>query len=135
MSEERWRLRFEVLERAYLQLDQACRLESYSDLELAGLLQTYQFTFELAWKTMKDLLSFQGIDANSPREVIKGAFAAGLLGDADLWLEALGSRNRLTLTYDAAMADEAKLLIKTIYAPMIGEAVSLLRTRSLVEND
>ena len=62
----RWRQRFEHLERAFSRLSAACSQDSYSELELAGLIQMFEFTFELAWKTMKDLLTHEGFVVNSP---------------------------------------------------------------------
>lgn len=128
-DEIRWRQRLQNFERAFAQLDRACAQESYSELELAGLVQMFEFTFELAWKTMKDLLFYEGYDVNSPREVIRKAFEAGLIQDVDLWLETLESRNRLSHTYDEQTALEAEELIKDSYAPMIRSALESLRQR------
>ena len=72
-DELRWLQRLEHLERAYAQLSAACERPSYSDLELAGLVQTFQFTFDLAWKTLRDLLIYEGYEANSPREALQRA--------------------------------------------------------------
>ena len=66
MIDIRWKLRLENLKQALSQLEEACTRETYSNLELAGLVQTYQFTFELCWKTLKDLLTFEGYEVNSP---------------------------------------------------------------------
>jgi nucleotidyltransferase substrate binding protein (TIGR01987 family) len=87
----------------------------------------FEFTFELAWKTLRDLLVFEGHQVTSPREAIRVAFAAGLLGDAGLWLAALESRNRLSHTYDEQTAAEAEALIKNAYAPLVAALVERLR--------
>lgn len=128
-DEIRWQQRLQHLERAFTQLDRACGKESYSELELAGLVQMFEFTFELAWKTMKDLLFYEGYDVNSPREVIRKAFETGLIQEVDLWLEILESRNRLSHTYDEQTALEAEELIKDSYTPMIRNALESLRQR------
>jgi len=52
VTDTRWQLRCENLQKAFSQLEEACRRQEYSPLELAGLVQTYQFTFELCWKTL-----------------------------------------------------------------------------------
>jgi nucleotidyltransferase substrate binding protein (TIGR01987 family) len=129
-DEIRWRQRLQSFEKANAQLQKACALESYSDLELAGLVQTYEFTFELAWKTMKDLFSYEGYEVASPRETIRQAFAAQVITDVDLWLEALDSRNRLSHTYDSAIAEEAEDLVKHRYAPMVERLLVVLRERN-----
>ncbi len=100
--------------------------DSYSELELAGLIQMFEFTFELAWKTMKDLLTHEGFVVNSPREAIRVALSAGLISEGAIWMEALESRNRFTHAYDAKAAEEAQNLIKSSYLPMLEAFVSRL---------
>lgn len=128
-DEIRWQQRFENFERAWAQLSAACTKTSYSDLELAGLVQMFEFTFELAWKTLKDLLFYEGYEVNSPRDAIRQGFASGLIQNAELWLVALESRNRLSHTYDKRTATEAERLIKDSYAPLLGALVEALRQR------
>ena len=79
---------------------------------MAGLVQTYEFTFELCWKTLKDKLVYDGYSVNSPREAIRQAFGAGLIGHIDCWFQALESRNLFVHTYDDSSAEEAVSLIK-----------------------
>ena len=58
---ERWILRYGNFSKALERLRQACDLKSYSDLERPGLVQTFAFTFEMAWKALKDLLYADGL--------------------------------------------------------------------------
>lgn len=37
-----------------------------------AVIKAYEFSFELSWKTLKDLLHHEGIDALLPREVLRG---------------------------------------------------------------
>ena len=71
----RWRQRFNNFEKALLLLQEglAKGAEKLSNLEKEGIVQRFEFTFELAWKTMKDYLEFSGIlfDQVTPRSVIK----------------------------------------------------------------
>jgi nucleotidyltransferase substrate binding protein (TIGR01987 family) len=128
-DEIRWRQRLDNLERAWAQLQAACAKTSYSDLELAGLVQMFEFTFELAWKTLKDLLFYEGYEVNSPREAIRQGFASGLIQDGERWMVMLESRNRLSHTYDKRTADEAERLIKQSYAPLLGALIERLREK------
>ena len=128
-DEIRWRQRLDNLERAWAQLQAACAKTSYSDLELAGLVQMFEFTFELAWKTLKDLLFYEGYEVNSPREAIRQGFASGLIQDGERWMVMLESRNRLSHTYDKRTADEAERLIKESYAPLLGALIERLREK------
>ena len=54
-DEIRWMQRLENFSTALRQLDQACEQASYTNLERAGLVQTFMFSHELAWKVLKDL--------------------------------------------------------------------------------
>ncbi len=68
-------------------------------------IQRFEFTFELAWKTLKTFLELQGLEARSPRSAIRGAFQAGLLPEDPFWLEMLELRNLTSHTYDEALAE------------------------------
>ena len=125
-NENRWLQRLQNLNKAAQRLADACAQDEYNDLEIAGLVQTYEFTFELCWKTFKDKLTFEGYDVNSPRETIKKAFEMGLLADVDSWLEALESRNVFTHTYNNDIAKQAVVLIKDKLEPMLHASVSKL---------
>jgi nucleotidyltransferase substrate binding protein (TIGR01987 family) len=126
----RWKLRLENLTKAFVRLESACSQEKYSDLELAGLVQTFQLTFELCWKTLKDLLLFEGYEVNSPRETIKKAFELSLIGDTERWFSALENRNVLCHVYDEPMATQAMHEIKETFEPMLRECVNSLCQRA-----
>jgi nucleotidyltransferase substrate binding protein (TIGR01987 family) len=130
MTNTRWQLRFENFQKALARLDEACALESYSNLELAGLVQTYMFTFELCWKTLKDLLTSEGYEVNSPREAIRKAFEMSLIDDTEHWFNALESRNLLSHIYNEATAKQAEVLIKNEFAPMIRKCAITLHERA-----
>ena len=120
-DEGRWRLRLDSFGAALARLDEACEQASYTDLERAGLIQTFIFSRELGWKVLKDLLSYEGHDANSPREAVRKGFEAGYLDedDCETFLDAIGRRNMLSHAYGDEMAREAEALIKGRYHPML----------------
>jgi nucleotidyltransferase substrate binding protein (TIGR01987 family) len=113
--ESRWKLRFIHYEKAYKRLADALKRKKYDDLEQAGLIQTFEFTFELGWKTLKDLLIAEGFDAKTPRQTIKEAFRAEYIKDGQLWLEALEKRNLMAHIYDETESKAAIKLIKDKY--------------------
>ena len=123
---ERWRQRLQNLNSAYEHLRVACLQETYNKLEEAGLIQTFEFTFELAWKAMKDRLEFEGYELRSPRETIRRAFEMNLIDDADPWLKALESRNLFNHTYNDELAKEAIALVKNTLEPMLRQCVERL---------
>ena len=119
----RWKQRLQNFQKAITRLDNACQQGTYNDLELAGLIQTFEFSFELAWKTLKDLLEFEGYDATSPRSVIRTSLEAKYISaeQCETLLEALGKKKLLTLTYDEENVLEAKALILNDFYPALSE--------------
>lgn len=112
----RWRQRFENFEKAYKQFDKAIsRFENLSVLEKEGLIQRFEYTFELAWKTLKDYLEAQEIEASFPREVIKTAFHYNLIVDGEAWMDMLEKRNLMAHTYDEERFKLAVTNIKDSY--------------------
>lgn len=97
----RFTQRFSNLKRAFFQLSKAVESSNdLSDLEKEGLIQRFEYTFELSWKTLKDYLETQEVEAKFPREVVKQAFYYDIIKDGDLWMEMLEKRNLMAHTYD-----------------------------------
>ena len=101
----RWKQRFQNFDRAFLLLRSAFddrTLQDFSDLEQEGIIQRFEFTFELAWKTIKDYLQDNGVIISpvTPRAVIKEAFSAGILNDGQVWIDMMLHRNILSHNYD-----------------------------------
>jgi nucleotidyltransferase substrate binding protein (TIGR01987 family) len=111
----RWKQRFQNFEKAFNQLTSAVEKKKLSDLEKAGCIQFYEFTFELAWKTLNDYLKSQKVDVKFPRDTIKEAFRYELIDDGDLWMDMLEKRNLMSHTYDETSADLAYGLISGSY--------------------
>lgn len=79
---------------------------SEDELYLDGLIQRFEFCFELAWKLMQAYLSYDGFSVNSPRSAIRKSFETEIISDVEGWLEMLESRNLSTYTYDEKTARE-----------------------------
>lgn len=129
--EIRWQQRLENFQKALKQLEVACKQDKYSDLERAGLVQMFEFTFKLAWKTLKDILLYEGFEEKIPRGAIRRAFEAEYLteNDTELWLDALGKRNLLSHTYEEKIAKEVHHLIINIYEPMLQRLMVTLENK------
>lgn len=124
----RWHQRFTNLEKAYKEFVNANKLLTYSRLERSGLIQTFEFTFELCWKTLQDLLLSRGYQGlNGPRPVIEQCFQDGIIEDGENWLKMLLSRNLSTHSYNEKIAEELLQIIKTIYYPLITQLINKLR--------
>jgi len=116
----RWRQRLQNFDRAFVLLRSALEqkaLDEFSDLEQEGIIQRFEYTYELAWKTVKDYLEASGIHITpvTPRNVIKEAFAAGIIEDGQVWIDMMGHRNLLSHTYDRIKFREVLLAIEERY--------------------
>jgi nucleotidyltransferase substrate binding protein (TIGR01987 family) len=126
----RWKQRFANYEKAFNELSAAVGRENYDKLAQAGLIQMFELAFELAWKTLKDKLEYEGLKANSPRETLKMAFQNGAIENGALWIEALDNRNLLAHTYDEAKSDEARELIRGKYFVLLKDLYERLKKAS-----
>lgn len=77
-----------------------------NDVIRDGLIQRFEFTFELAWKASKEYLIDQGFsnDLNFPKQVLRTAYENHMIDDEEVWLKMLESRNRSSHIYDDRIA-------------------------------
>lgn len=123
-TQTRWKQRFQNFERALALLEEPLARQAVADfslLEQQGLVQRFEFCFELAWKVMKDYLLFSGVllDQLTPRHVIKQAFSAGLIADGQAWIDMLDARNLLSHTYNQERFETALEQIQARYLSIL----------------
>lgn len=128
MQDIRWKQRFDNFQKTYLFLKKGVQQGSYDELQAAGLVQSFEFTFELAWKTLKDYQTMMGIPLNFPREVLKEAFKTGFIKDGHLWISMLDDRNELTHCYSDEQSKKAIHLIREKYFPAIEQVYQKLKS-------
>ncbi len=126
----RWKQRYKNLEKAFKSLENAVYKKALSDLERAGMIKTYELTFELAWKTLKDYLNNKSVPVQFPRDTIKEAFKYDLIDDGELWLEMLNKRNLMVHAYDQEKAKLAQRLIVESYYQALKQVLEKLRDDS-----
>jgi nucleotidyltransferase substrate binding protein (TIGR01987 family) len=132
----RWMQRFQNFQKALFQLEQAVLLgesRELSNLEKQGTIQAFEFTHELAWKTLKDFLQTRGnIEIYGSRDATREAFKNGLIQDGETWMEMIESRNLSSHTYNESVANEIVDKIASSYVTRFAE----LRTQleRLAEN-
>lgn len=123
----RWKQRFQNFQNAYTQLHQAVsKFGALSVLEKEGMVQRFEYTFELAWKTLKDFLEDKNIDAKYPREVIKKAFEYEIIKDGEIWLEMMEQRNLMAHTYSEEIFKKVIQLINEKYFKAISQVYEFL---------
>lgn len=112
---ENYRQALAQLERAI----QVYEANPHDDLYRDGLIQRFEFTVELAWKSLKDYLEDQGfvLGVSSPRAILKEAFAAGVILDAEAWNDILKARNITSHVYDEATAEQVVDMIVNNFVP------------------
>ena len=112
----RWVQRFENYQYALEALLEAVELSEQrplTKLEQQGLIQEFEFTHELAWKTLKDFLDYRGVSGIiGSRDATRVAFREGLVSDGEVWMEMIKSRNLTSYTYreETANAIAEKIL-------------------------
>jgi nucleotidyltransferase substrate binding protein (TIGR01987 family) len=82
------------------------------DIILDATIQRFEFTYENAWKAIKQVLRFTGDDCISPRDCIKKAYKYGWITEEDLFLELLDCRNLTSHTYNLNIAMKVYKIIK-----------------------
>lgn len=124
-QDTRWKQRFSNFSRALSLLRDAMEqdLDSLKQLEKEGIIQRFEYTFELAWKVLKDKMEFDGIvlDQISPKAVVRQAFAAKYINAPDTWLKMIGDRNLMSHTYDFVKFEAVIQSIADAYLPMLDE--------------
>ncbi len=122
----RWKQRFDNYSKAVAQMTEFIGKGELNKFEILGLIQCFGFTFELAWKTMKDYLLLEGFDVKSPRATIQTAYQNDLIIDGHHWMDALEKRNLLVHTYNEELVKETHRLIVEIYYAMFVALVEVM---------
>ena len=92
------------LKKANQQLKKAVKL-SPTRIHKDATIQRFGFTFELAWKTIQEYITDQGLDCKSPKNCIREAGRLEIINSPEDWFGYLEARNLITHTYSQKMAD------------------------------
>jgi nucleotidyltransferase substrate binding protein (TIGR01987 family) len=128
----RWRYRLTNLSRALALLQEALVLaqtRELSALENDGMIQRFEYTWDLSWKVLRDVLEDQGIpiEVVSPRAVLRTAFEAGLISRSEDWQRSIGLRNRLAHMENQALFDQACNEIRSVYTTLFEDLEQTLK--------
>ncbi len=103
--DENLKLRIEQLGRAVATLAEALTYEP-NRMNKDATIQRFEYTFELAWKTMQLLVRDRGVEVYTPRDSIRAAGQIELIDELETWMDFLKARNQAAHIYDEGMADE-----------------------------
>lgn len=119
----RWIQRLDNFQKAVnlLMEVQSMDLDELSQLEKEGIVQRFEYTLELGWKTLKDKMESDGLilDRISPKVVVKEAFQAKYIDQIDVWLEMINDRNLLSHSYDLETFESVIPDIQSVYTPLL----------------
>lgn len=103
----RWQQRFSNFKKALSQLRKFIDKNDLNELEKQGLIQAFEYTYELAWNVIKDYYEYQGTDnIQGSRDAIRMAFKRGLINDGDGWMKMVVSRSLSSHTYNEEVVNE-----------------------------
>jgi nucleotidyltransferase substrate binding protein (TIGR01987 family) len=94
--------KFENFDNALERLNEIKTSKNFSDLEKTGLVQRFNFTIELAWKTLETILEFEGNleQIRGSKDVVRIALKRGLITNGEVWMEMLDKRNQIAHEYN-----------------------------------
>jgi len=120
MQDIRWQQRFHNYRKAFQTLEEAVVLaqsRELTKLEQQGLIQSFEFTHELAWNVLKDYLEYKGISGLvGSKDATREAFKNGLIEPGEAWMKMIEARNQTSHTYDPRVAEAvAADILKSFY--------------------
>lgn len=119
---------FGKLRDAVKKLDEGIK-RTKDQLDRDGVIQRFEFTFELLWKTLKLYLSDQGIITNSPKEVLKETYRYGMIENENLFLDMLEDRNQTSHIYSEDASKKIFNRIKKNYLSAIKKLLKEMTER------
>lgn len=103
----RWIQRFNHFSKALRQLTKFIEKGALNELEQQGLIQSFEYTYELAWNTLKDYFEDQGeTNIHGSRDAFRLAFKRGLIEDGETWMDMIESRTLTSHTYNEDVAEK-----------------------------
>lgn len=114
----RWMQRLKYFSKALSQLTKFIEKVDLNELEIQGLIQSFEYTFELVWNTLKDYFEEQGeTNIHGSRDVFRLAFKRGLIEDGETWMDMIKSRTLTSHTYNEDIAEKIAADIVKRYYP------------------
>ena len=130
----RWQQRFENFEKAYLLLDEVVinyNIAKLSELEKSGVIQRFEMLIELSWKLLNDYLKDQGFtNMDTPKDVMRQAYAAKIIQNTETWLQALDQRNSTSHNYDEQLLEATISFIMNNFYQVVTELYQYFKDKN-----
>ncbi len=116
-NDVRWQQRFSNFKKAFAQLKRFIEKGDLNEFEKQGLIQSFEYTYELSWNLIKDYYEFQGETAiQGSRDAFRLAINRELIDNGETWMQMIQSRQRTSHTYNEEIAEEiAKSIIESYF--------------------
>jgi nucleotidyltransferase substrate binding protein (TIGR01987 family) len=136
----RWIYRFDNFKRAFILLREAMDIKAsrtLSQLEKEGVIQRFEYSWDLAWKTLKDFLEHEGIIISpiTPSNTLKCAYEAGIIQNGDVWMRALDARNKMAHSYNFATFEAVISQIETDFIHILEQLYLDFLAKSIEFNE
>ena len=128
MNNKSLAIKQQAFEKALIQLEKVLT-QPPSEYIRDAAIQRFEFTYELAWKTLQAYLATIDITVLSPKETLKIACQQGLLTDANAWTELHMKRNLTSHTYDEKLAESVYLYLQKSGLQLFMDLKNTLKTR------
>jgi nucleotidyltransferase substrate binding protein (TIGR01987 family) len=93
--------------------------EACNELDRDGVIQRFEFCFELMWKTLKIFLEDRGLEVRSPKDALRVSFGQGWISDEDTFLDMLADRNKMSRIYSREESQRVFNRILKQHLPLI----------------
>jgi nucleotidyltransferase substrate binding protein (TIGR01987 family) len=126
----RWQQRFSNYQKALAQMKEFFDQPQLNRREEQGLIKAFEYTYELAWNTLKDFLEYQGVtEIIGSRDTFRKAFSEGIIADGHIWMRMIDSRNKTSHSYNEETAREIVEMIRDEFYPAYCELEKTLHSR------
>jgi len=116
MQDIRWKQRLDNYQKAVRQLTKFIEKGELNELEEQGMIKAFEYTYELAWKMIKDYYEEQGeVNIQGSRDALRLAFQRGIIRDGDNWMKMIKSRIATVHTYNEEVARQIIQDIRNLY--------------------
>lgn len=116
---------YETFKKAFLKLKEFVDMDEGTERDRGAIINAYQYTFELWWKTLqKYLMQKEIIEELGPSSTIRTAIQYEFIEDNQEYMDMLRDRNLITHTYKEDTANYIYERVKNIYVKLLEEFIN-----------
>ena len=119
-----WIETYKTFKKAHSKLKEFIETDNGSEKDRGAIINAFQYTFELWWKTMQKYMQEQELlEELGPAATMRGAFHYQFIDDGDSYMTMLKDRNLITHTYKENVASDIYVNIKERYVELLEEFI------------